>query len=65
MSVLVEDVVTHRLHELPEDAPTADRPPRRAARATVPVEVRETREIFYLAAAKWPELRGHALRVVG
>jgi len=64
MSVMVEDVVTHRLYELPEDAPTSDRPLRRVC-ATVPVEGRETREEFYLAAAKWPELRGHRLRVVG
>jgi hypothetical protein len=65
MSVMVEDVVTHRLYELPEDAPTSDRPRRRTVSPTVPVEGRELREEFYLAAAKWPELRGHRLRVVG
>lgn len=65
MSVMVEDVVTHRLYELPEDAPTSDQPRRRAVSATVPVEGREGREEFYLTTAKWPQLRGHRLRVVG
>ncbi len=64
MSVMVEDLLTHRRFELPEDAPTSDRPGRKAS-ATVPVEGRDTREPFYLVAARWPELRDHPLRVVG
>jgi hypothetical protein len=55
------------VHQLPADTVTFDTPPRTGGPAggpLLPLAFRSSRDVFYVRAARWPELGGKALQLV-